>query len=386
MATQVQFRRGTTSQNNAFAGAQGELTIDTEQWTIRIHDGTTPGGKQVPTLTATQTFTNKTMSTNSVWNGNAVGLGYGGTGAALSAVAGAIAYSTGSAIQLSAAGTSGQGYAGGNVIGTTYGGAGGGGGYSGPEIPLGKGETASANRVYSGLVQRGFTKEEAAAITGNIISSQITNVGNYAIVGTITSNQLANTGITAGVYGGASNAASITVDAQGRVTSVANVAWTSTSITGGFSNMQVFTANGTFTVPSGISKVKVYVTGGGGGGGNNDVGAGSPGGTSSFGPHCSATGGSGGYASDGNHPLTGGGSGSNGDLNLQGLPGTGAAAGNYNQPGMGGASYWGRPYGYGGDTYGNGGAGGGGLAGGQPRPLGGAAQQPAAALRGTLHR
>ena len=90
MATQVQFRRGTTSQNNAFAGAQGELTIDTEQWTIRIHDGTTPGGKQVPTLTATQTFTNKTMSTNSVWNGTAVGLGYGGTGAALSAVAGAI--------------------------------------------------------------------------------------------------------------------------------------------------------------------------------------------------------------------------------------------------------------------------------------------------------
>jgi SepF-like predicted cell division protein (DUF552 family) len=44
----------------------------------------------------------------------------------------------------------------------------GGGGYSGPETPLGKGETASANRIYSGLVQRGFTKEEAAAITGNI--------------------------------------------------------------------------------------------------------------------------------------------------------------------------------------------------------------------------
>ena len=28
MATQVQFRRGTTSQNNAFTGAQGEFTVD----------------------------------------------------------------------------------------------------------------------------------------------------------------------------------------------------------------------------------------------------------------------------------------------------------------------------------------------------------------------
>ena len=120
MATQVQFRRGTTSQNNAFTGAQGEFTVDTEQWTIRIHDGTTPGGRQVPTLTATQTFTNKTMSTNSVWNGNAIGLGYGGTGAALSGVAGAVVYSTGSAMALSLAGTSGQVLTSGGTSGPTW--------------------------------------------------------------------------------------------------------------------------------------------------------------------------------------------------------------------------------------------------------------------------
>jgi len=120
MATQVQFRRGTTSQNNAFTGAQGELTIDTDVYTIRIHDGTTAGGKQVPTLTATQTFTNKTMSTSSVWNGNAIGLGYGGTGAALSGVAGAIVYSTGSAMALSLAGTSGQVLTSGGTSGPTW--------------------------------------------------------------------------------------------------------------------------------------------------------------------------------------------------------------------------------------------------------------------------
>jgi len=120
MATQVQFRRGTTSQNNAFTGAQGELTIDTDVYTIRIHDGTTAGGKQVPTLTATQTFTNKTMSTSSVWNGNAIGLGYGGTGAALSGVAGAVVYSTGSAMALSLAGTSGQVLTSGGTSGPTW--------------------------------------------------------------------------------------------------------------------------------------------------------------------------------------------------------------------------------------------------------------------------
>lgn len=120
MATQVQFRRGTTSQNNAFTGAQGELTIDNEVWTIRIHDGVTAGGKQVPTLTATQTFTNKTMSTNSIWNGNAVGLGYGGTGASLSGVAGAIVYSTGSAMAMSLAGTSGQVLTSGGTSGPTW--------------------------------------------------------------------------------------------------------------------------------------------------------------------------------------------------------------------------------------------------------------------------
>jgi hypothetical protein len=120
MATQVQFRRGTTSQNNAFTGAQGELTIDTDVYTIRIHDGTTAGGRQVPTLTATQTFTNKTMGSSSVWNGNAIGLGYGGTGAALTGVAGAIVYTTGSAMALSLAGTSGQVLTSGGTSGPTW--------------------------------------------------------------------------------------------------------------------------------------------------------------------------------------------------------------------------------------------------------------------------
>ena len=44
MATQVQRRRGTAAQNNAFTGALGEFTYDETNHTIRVHDGTTPGG------------------------------------------------------------------------------------------------------------------------------------------------------------------------------------------------------------------------------------------------------------------------------------------------------------------------------------------------------
>jgi len=109
MATQVQFRRGTTTQNNAFTGAIGELTYDTDIKTLRIHDGSTQGGGAVVvTLASTQTLTNKTIGAGSSWTGTPVGIGYGGTGAALTAVAGGIAYSGASALGISAAGNSGQ--------------------------------------------------------------------------------------------------------------------------------------------------------------------------------------------------------------------------------------------------------------------------------------
>ena len=44
MATQVQFRGGSTAQNNAFTGASKELTVDTDKDVVVVHDGSTPGG------------------------------------------------------------------------------------------------------------------------------------------------------------------------------------------------------------------------------------------------------------------------------------------------------------------------------------------------------
>lgn len=65
MPTVVQFRRGTTTQNNAFTGAVGELSVDTQLDTIRVHDGSTAGGFELVQKAATQTLTNKTINLTS---------------------------------------------------------------------------------------------------------------------------------------------------------------------------------------------------------------------------------------------------------------------------------------------------------------------------------
>lgn len=57
MATQVQFRRGSSAENDAFTGALGEVTVDTTNDTIRVHDGSTAGGFPHAKLTGTQDIT-----------------------------------------------------------------------------------------------------------------------------------------------------------------------------------------------------------------------------------------------------------------------------------------------------------------------------------------
>lgn len=49
MSRQVQIIRGTTEQNDNFTGATGALTYDTDTKGLRVHDGSTQGGFEVPT-------------------------------------------------------------------------------------------------------------------------------------------------------------------------------------------------------------------------------------------------------------------------------------------------------------------------------------------------
>lgn len=54
MAIQLQIRRGTTAQNESFVGAAGEISLDTDTMTLRIHDGQRAGGFVIPTIVAEQ--------------------------------------------------------------------------------------------------------------------------------------------------------------------------------------------------------------------------------------------------------------------------------------------------------------------------------------------
>lgn len=44
MAKQVKRRRGSTAEHATFVGAAAELSVDTDKWTVVVHNGVTPGG------------------------------------------------------------------------------------------------------------------------------------------------------------------------------------------------------------------------------------------------------------------------------------------------------------------------------------------------------
>ena len=62
MPTQVQFRRGTTAQNNSFTGAAGEISVNTSNNTIRVHDGATAGGFELAKRGNVSTLTSGTSA------------------------------------------------------------------------------------------------------------------------------------------------------------------------------------------------------------------------------------------------------------------------------------------------------------------------------------
>ena len=65
MASQVQYRRGTNAQNAAFTGALAEITVDTTNGTLRVHDAITAGGSNIATV-AYVTSQISALSANSI--------------------------------------------------------------------------------------------------------------------------------------------------------------------------------------------------------------------------------------------------------------------------------------------------------------------------------
>jgi hypothetical protein len=44
MTKQVQRRRGTATQHTSFTGAEGEISVNTTNKSVHVHDGVTAGG------------------------------------------------------------------------------------------------------------------------------------------------------------------------------------------------------------------------------------------------------------------------------------------------------------------------------------------------------
>jgi hypothetical protein len=177
MPTQVQFRRGNTSQVLAFTGAVGEIAIDTQFKTISLQDGSTPGG----TYLATQAFANAAFAT---------------ANAAASGATLAVAFATANGAFAKA-----------NIANTTA------------EASYAWGNTINV------FAQSAFSQANTANITGEAAFAKA-NVANTTAEAAFTKANTDFTTIsaTAGVYGNAAFVPVTTLTANGRVSSITNTA------------------------------------------------------------------------------------------------------------------------------------------------------------------
>jgi hypothetical protein len=101
MPTQIQLRRGTTSEHSSFTGAAGEVTVDTTKKALVVHDGSTAGGipvardSTVVHTTGNETIAGtKTFSSDTIHNGVNVGRGAGAVSTNTAVGASALAANT----------------------------------------------------------------------------------------------------------------------------------------------------------------------------------------------------------------------------------------------------------------------------------------------------
>jgi len=210
MPTVLQFRRGTTSQNNSFTGTAGELSVDTTLDTIRVHDGSTAGGFEITSNAAAQTLTNKTL-TSVVLN----------TGVSGTAVLDEDNLASDSATQL-ATQQSIKAYVDSQV-------------------------TAS---------DLDFQGDSGGALSIDLDSETFTVAGGTAISTSGSSNTvtvtLDNTAVTAGDYGSSTAIPTFTVDAQGRLTAAGTASISSNmGIAGDSGTDSITVGTDTFTIAGG---------------------------------------------------------------------------------------------------------------------------------------
>lgn len=94
MSTQIQYRRGSSAQTASFTGALGEITVDTTNKVVVVHDGATLGGFSGVGTTATQTLTNKTLQSAVLTGTLTANGGTGSSGQFLSSTGSGVAWAT----------------------------------------------------------------------------------------------------------------------------------------------------------------------------------------------------------------------------------------------------------------------------------------------------
>ena len=64
MSKTVQWKRGNTTVNSTYVGAQGEITVNTDNWNLHVHDGLTPGGYVIDSSNGGGSYSNLTVTGN----------------------------------------------------------------------------------------------------------------------------------------------------------------------------------------------------------------------------------------------------------------------------------------------------------------------------------
>jgi len=184
MPTVLQFRRGTTAQNNAFTGSAGEVSIDTDLDTFRIHDGSTAGGFTLTQNTATQTLTNKTLTSPTITGTGAIAGSF--TGALTGNADTATILATTRAIEVSGAVTGTANFDGSaaiNIVTTAT---------SDPTITLGGDLTGSV--TLTNLASGTLT----ATIAANSVALGTDTTGNYVATGAVSGTGLSGSSSSEG--------------------------------------------------------------------------------------------------------------------------------------------------------------------------------------------
>jgi hypothetical protein len=222
MSSQIQYRRGTAAQNAAFTGALAEITVDTTNGTLRVHDGITAGGSNIATVSYV-TAAIGALSANSISDGTSNVRVTSSGGNVTTSVGGSA-----NVLIVTSTGANATGYitatgniTGGNIVGTLNG--------SGANVT-----SISATNISTGTLAQARLANSAITLGSTTLTLGAT-VTTVAGLSSVTS-----TTFVGALTGAATTAGTVTTAAQPNITSVGTLS--SVTVTGNVTGGNIITA------------------------------------------------------------------------------------------------------------------------------------------------